>query len=101
MRLELIKDSNNMQFEGKEEKARREFKLRQPTLSWPARRDEERAEDKRMEYCEERRRDNRRNQEEEIERKKEAGRRTAQWELFSVPFSVEFLRKNERKWRTR
>ena len=45
MRLKVIKDSNNFKFEGIEEKARREFKLRQPTLSWPAKRDEERKED--------------------------------------------------------
>ena len=101
--------------------------MKQPTLSWPTKRnegekrEEERVTEKRQDdqgkwvkrggeedkqryrafllYCEDKRQESRLRQEEDEERKRRAKRREKQWELMQI--SIEYLKKNETKWRTR
>lgn len=52
-----------------------------------------------LEYCEERRKEHKRSMEDETDRKLKAEGKTASWELFRI--SVNFLKQNGEKWRTR
>ena len=52
-----------------------------------------------LKYCEERRTVSRREEEQDVERKQRADKKTRHWELLRV--SIEFLKKNEQKWKTR
>ena len=83
MRQKINIDSNSMNFEGRQETARRDEGESKEMYVKGSKEEDRRKYREFLEYCEERRKEHKRSMEDETDRKLKAAGKTASWELFS------------------